>query len=195
MAVVKPRLTPADVDDMVKRGEIDPDAFFELVNGEIVWLTPAHSPQPMICMLIGSQLVPFAQRIGAVVLDSSAGFMVGPGHQQLRGPDVSLVTKERRHTIREDGWNTEAPDLAVEVLSEGQFGEGYAVAKIDEYLQAGGKVVWLVDPRSRTVRVHERNRSEYLVYSAEQDITLDQIAPGFRCRVSEFFPEETIPAG
>ncbi len=51
------------------------------------------------------------------------------------------------------------------------------------------KVVWLVNPEDRTVRVYEAGKSEFAIYSGDAEITLDQIAPGFRAKVSSFFPE------
>jgi Uma2 family endonuclease len=59
---------------------------------------------------------------------------------------------------------------------------------VAEYLAAGSKVVWWIDPDARTVRIYEPNRDDYAVYSAEADINLDRIAPGFSARVASFFP-------
>jgi Uma2 family endonuclease len=189
MVVRKPLLKPTDVERMLKCGEIDPDATWELVNGEIVWLSPASNYHSQVCALIIALLVPFAQRIGGRVLTEGAGFMVGPRLQQMRSPDVSLVSRERLHILPRDRvLGTAAPDLAVEVLSPEQHGEAYARPKVGEYLAAGAKVVWLVDPDARTVRVYEPNRDDYAIYSAEAEITLDQIAPGFSAPVRSFLP-------
>jgi Uma2 family endonuclease len=189
MAVeVKRMLTPADVERMVCSGELRQDEFWEFVNGEIVWLAPAHNPQDVIRARIGHQLVPFADAIGGLVFDGQAGFWVGDHFHQLRAPDVSLVSKERRHIVAEEGFNSEAPDLAVEVLSNDQFNRAYSLTKLEEYVAAGAKVVWFVDYRDRSVREHLANEAEYRVYHGDAEITLDRIAPGFRCRVSAFFP-------
>jgi Uma2 family endonuclease len=189
MAVeVRKLLTPADVEAMVHSGELGPNDIYEVVNGEIVWMAPAHDPQPAIYAEIIGALHAFARSIGARIEDSSAGFWVGADRQQLRGPDVSLIAKDRLDIVRTDRFNQGAPDLAVEVLSEGQFGENYVRTKVPEYFAAGAKVVWFVDHRNRSVRVYEPGKHEVTIYSADAEITLDQIAPGFRCRVSEFFP-------
>ncbi|HEY8691340.1 MAG TPA: Uma2 family endonuclease [Chloroflexota bacterium] len=187
---VKTRLTPADIERMVASGELSQDEFWEFVNGEIVWLAPAHHPQGVICMRIGSKLVPFADEIRGLVFDGQAGFWVGNNFQQLRAPDVSLVTRERRHIVANGTFSREAPDLAIEVLSDEQFGRAYAVTKLDEYFAAGAKAVWFVDYRDSSVHEHLSNRAEHRIYHGDAEITLDTIAPGFRCRVSEFFPED-----
>ncbi len=74
------------------------------------------------------------------------------------------------------------------MLSPEQHGEAYARPKVAEYLAAGAKVVWLVDPDAQTVRVYEPNRDDYAIHSVETEITLDQIAPGFSAPVRSFFP-------
>jgi len=115
--------------------------------------------------------------------------MVGAGRQQLRGPDVALVTEDRLYILdRSRTWGSEAPNLAVEILSPEQHGEAYTCPKVAEYLAAGARVVWLVDPDSRTVRVYEADRSEYAIYSTDTEINLDSIAPGFSANVRSFFP-------
>ena len=185
---VKTRLTVADIDRMLREGEIDPDAQFELVDGEILWLSPTHHRHGQICGLIIFALFPFARGIGARMLDGQAGFMVGEHYQQLRAPDVALVTKERLHILPDDGFATEAPDLAVEILSADQRTEAYARPKVREYLASGAKLVWLVDPVTRTVRVYRPGSSDIVVHTEDSDIALDAIAPGFSARVSSFFP-------
>lgn len=187
--VMTKRLTPQDVLDMVNRGELPTDDPWELVDGEIVWLTRSKFREARICAEISGILYPFAKTIGAELVDSSGGFMVGEHLQQLRSPDVSLVVKERRHLIDPDGWVAGAPDLSVEVLSQEQYGDVYARTKVQEYLAAGGKVVWLVHPIRRNVREYVAGRNEFAAYPEDAVITLDTIAPGFSATVASFFPE------
>jgi Uma2 family endonuclease len=189
MVVRKPLLRPDDVARMVKSGEIDPDAIWELVDGEIVWLSPTNTHHGRVCAAIVVALAPFAERIGAALLCNDPGFAVGQWHQQLRGPDVALVIRERLDIVDPSRtWGSEAPDLAVEVLSPEQHGEAYARTKVAEYLAAGAKVVWLVDPDQKTVRAYEPGRGDYAVYSVDAEINLDPIAPGFSAPVPSFFP-------
>jgi Uma2 family endonuclease len=188
MIEVKSLLTPADIEQMMERGQLSADDMFELVNGAIVWLAPAFSSHGIICVLLIQHLSPFAKEIGGLLMEGQTGFKVGEHLQQLRSPDVALISKERLHIIPKHGFVNGAPDLAIEVLSEGQHGEGYARPKIAEYFAAECKVVWFVDEDTRTLREYLPHEPEYRVYSGDAEITLDHIAPGFRCRVSEFFP-------
>jgi Uma2 family endonuclease len=189
MVVRKPLLKPDDVERMVKCGEIEPDKAWELIDGEIVWLSPANPCHAEVVATLAALLYQFVRGIGGRLLAGDSGFVVGANRDQLRGADVALVSHERAHILTADStWGSEAPDLAVEVLSPDQRGEAYVRPKVAEYLAAGAKVVWLVDPDARTIRVYEPNRDDYAVYSADADIDLDRIAPGFSARVASFFP-------
>ena len=186
MIEVKQLLTPADVERMLLSGELDWDDSFELVNGEIVPVAPVHSPHSRVCIRIIVALDPFARSIGAKLLDSSVGCIVGEHRQQLRAPDVSLISRERL-SILTGGFVQGAPDLAVEVLSGGQHGEAYARPKLAEYFAAGSKVVWFADLRTQTVREYLSDQREYRLYRGDAAITLDAIAAGASFPVSSFF--------
>lgn len=191
MVVVETLLTPVDFERMLESDALpDEDGiFYELVDGEVVRLPQAEWYHALVSGAILRAIGSFADSIGALVLGESAGYVVGERGQQVRGPDVSLVTSGRR-SILEEGrrLGSGAPDLAVEVLSRKQFGEAYPRRKAPEYLSAGGKVVWLADPVRKTVRAYEAGKAEYKVYSGDAEITLDAVAPGFRASVSSFFP-------
>jgi len=189
MAVLHKLLSPADFEAMIERGELGEDKWYELVGGEVICLPPPAVIHGWVTALIMKALFPFADIIGAVLLSESTGFITGGQHQQVRQPDVSLLAKERLRLLEgSPRLVAEAPDLAVEVLSPEQHGDAYAIPKVAEYLAAGSKVVWLADPETRTVKAYEAGKPEYTVYSGEDVITLDAIAPGFAARVSSFFP-------
>jgi Uma2 family endonuclease len=78
-----------------------------------------------------------------------------------------------------------APDLAVEVLSEGNTPQEMN-RKLHEYFQAGTRLVWYVDPAARTVTVYESiDRATPL---GEHDV-LDggDVLPGFKLSIGELF--------
>ena len=190
MAVVHKLLTPADFEDMAARGEFDQEGWwYELVDGEVICLPSPEWIHAQVISLITLVLGPFARQIGAVLLGSGAGFIVGEQRQQVREPDLSLIVRDRQHLlVRGKRLVPEAPDLAVEVLSSQQHGEAYAKPKVAEYLAAGGKIVWLVDYDVKTVRAYEAGEAEYTVYSNDDLIVLDAIVPGFSAPASSFFP-------
>jgi Uma2 family endonuclease len=84
-------------------------------------------------------------------------------------------------------WIDGAPDLAVEVLSQGQYGPAYAYGKIREYFEAGAQLVWLVDRRRKEVRVYQSGSDEYVIYRNDAVLTLEPIVPGFALSVTDIF--------
>jgi Uma2 family endonuclease len=73
----------------------------------------------------------------------------------------------------------------VEVLSPGDSAREVA-DKIGEYLECGVPLVWLVDPKAKTVTVY-RTLTDARRLSSEDILSAEPVLPGFSCRVSEFF--------
>lgn len=83
-----------------------------------------------------------------------------------------------------------APDLAVEVLSEGNT-KGEMERKLKEYFLAGVELVWFVDPDKRTVRVYT-SPDESIELSATDTLTGGKVLPCFKLKVAELF--KRLPA-
>ena len=78
-----------------------------------------------------------------------------------------------------------APDLVVEVLSKGNTKPEIA-KKLGEYFGAGVRLVWLVDVRKRTVRVHTAVDQSVLLKDG-QSLDGGAVLPGFVLRLNELF--------
>jgi Uma2 family endonuclease len=90
-----------------------------------------------------------------------------------------------------EGYVRIAPDLAVEVISPNDL--AYEVDdKVEEYLRAGVRLVWVVNPQTRTVRIHRADGSIAQRREGE-DLTGDDVLPGFVCPLAAVFPP-TAPA-
>ena len=104
----------------------------------------------------------------------------------LRGPDVGIVRVERRPSGQGvAGWLEGAPNVAVEVVGDSQ-GHSELAKKALEYLAAGAKAVWVVDPEPRRVVVYTPP-SSVAVLGADDELDAGDALPGFRCRVAELF--------
>lgn len=107
--------------------------------------------------------------------------------KKVRRPDVSLISVTRMSPVEamSDGHLRIAPDLAVEVVSPNDL--AYEIdEKVDEYEAAGVKLIWIVNPETKAVRVHRADGSVTVL--REGDILEgEDIVPGFRCRVAELF--------
>jgi Uma2 family endonuclease len=107
--------------------------------------------------------------------------------QRVRRPDVSFVRFDRLpHGRLSKGHELVTPNLAVEVVSPNDRAEEIEI-KVGEYLRAGVQLVWIVYPEARTVQVYRPDGSSQRL-SANEEISGEDVLPGFRYRVGDFFP-------
>lgn len=78
-----------------------------------------------------------------------------------------------------------SPDVAVEVLSPDDRREDVD-DKIATYLRAGSSLVFIADPATRTVELHDAEKARVL---AECDIVEHRALPGFALPISKIFAE------
>ncbi len=160
---------------------------YELVKGEIRKMSPAGSEHGAIIVnltLLLAQHVK-ANQLG-VVFGAETGFKIARNPDTVCAPDVAFV---RRENVPETGipkqfWEG-APDLAVEVLSPSDAAD-YVEEKVDEWLRTGAGLVWVISPKRRTVTVH-RSLNESMTLRENDELTGEDVVPGFRCRVAEIF--------
>jgi len=102
----------------------------------------------------------------------------------VRAPDAAFVRSGRPEASYR-GFYPGAPDLAIEVLSPDDR-PGYVREKVAEWLEAGARAVWVVDPRIRTVTVHQPRRKPKRL---GEDDTLrgGAVLPGFELPVAAIF--------
>jgi Uma2 family endonuclease len=77
------------------------------------------------------------------------------------------------------------PVLVVEILSPSNTVEEID-EKLDQYLEAGVPLVWIVDTRDRTVTIYRPGQEPELV-NARQELSGEPELPGFRVRVADLF--------
>ena len=97
----------------------------------------------------------------------------------VRIPDVSFIGWDRlpgRETPSEPIPDL-SPDLAVEVLSEGNT-KAEMTRKVSEYFDAGVRLVWLIDPKKRNARVFSAPDKSILV-RADKALDGGDVLPGF----------------
>lgn len=182
-----PRLTPEEFE------ELSDTRGLELLDGRVVEKhmgTEAGSINALIGYYLGQVVVP--GRLGAIV--GSEGmyccFPRRPG--RVRKPDVSFIRRDRLPDGRVPaGICRFAPDLAVEVVSPNDEYEAVD-DKVADYYDAGVPLVWVVAPRTRTVLVYHPDGTARRLTDAD-DLTADQVVPGFRVRVADLFPNPPAP--
>jgi Uma2 family endonuclease len=115
-----------------------------------------------------------------------------PGQKpSARKPDVAFIRRERLSERPSRGDLAIAPDLAVEVVSPNDKVE-YLDRKIEQYLSVGVRLIWVVNPDTRTVLIYRLDGSVARL-RADQELTGEDVLPGFRCRVDAFLPPAPPP--
>jgi len=129
------------------------------------------------------------------VLSRNLGLVSGPDgfmrilRSQVRGPDVAFVSWDRLPDgkVPEERVPELVPDLAVEVLSEGNtYGE--MARKRREYFHAGVRQVWMIDLDERTVAVYS-DITKYELFDETQSLSGGDILPGLEISLSSLFGE------
>lgn len=116
---------------------------------------------------------------------NDSGVVLERDPDTVRGPDVAYFESVASYRELRPKPSETPPMLAVEVLSPSDSFRT-VINKIKLYLDAGVKVVWLVDPEERTVSIH-RPDGNWKVVAADQQLLGDPELPGFSYRVSDFF--------
>jgi Uma2 family endonuclease len=108
----------------------------------------------------------------------------------VRTPDVAFIPWKRLPggRIPDEPMPQVAPELAIEVLSEGNT-KPEMERKREEYSRAGVDFVWEVDPRKQSVTVFERGRKRPVHYDRSQTIEAGKTLKGFRLVLPELFGE------
>jgi Uma2 family endonuclease len=112
---------------------------------------------------------------------------------KVRRPDTSFIRKGRLPgEMPYEGHCLIAPDLAVEVVSPNDLAE-HVEFKVQEYLSAGVRLVWVVYPESRTVHIFRQDGTLAAV-RADGELDGEDVIPGFRCRAALIFPTVSASA-
>jgi Uma2 family endonuclease len=115
-----------------------------------------------------------------------AGYVLSRNPDTVRGPDVSFVSAARLGPGQiPKAFFTGGPDLAVEILSPSDS-PVEVQEKVADYLRAGARLVWIVNPDPGSITVHHPSRSPQ-VLSCPDLLDGEDVVPGFQCPVSELF--------
>ena len=161
---------------------------YELVKGELFEVAPPNVRHGRVTVRTARKLDTWAEeaRAGQVVAES--GYTLERNPDTVRGPDVSFIAKGRISAEQaRAGFPDLAPDLAIEVRSPNETWPELE-EKAREYFAAGSRMVWFVemDEFLEVLRPNVERRRLGL----DDTIEADDVLPGFRCKVREFFPEE-----
>src|SRR3989440_12771973 len=157
-----------------------PNKRTELVRGVLVVREPPGGRHGSVTMNLALRIGNYVERTGAgQVFAAETGFTLSRGPDTVRAPDIAFVRRERLPDPATHGFPELAPDLVVEVLSPGDR-PGEVLAKVADWLTAGTRLVWTVDPQRRLARIYRHDGSETVV-TAEGALDGEDVLPGFIC--------------
>lgn len=155
---------------------------YELVDGEAK-AVPVGVIHDIIAVNICAALRPHARGRGYMTV-GQAGFRMAS--KNIRCPDVSFTRRERfPDGLPPEGFGDAAPDLCVEVISPSEE-RADIERKLREYFASGAQIVWHIFPETQVIRAYT-SPIQFQTYTAEDEIDLPDLLPGFRVSVAEVF--------
>ena len=160
---------------------------YELVKGELKQMAPAGSEHGDLAMRIGWRLAQHVEehKLGKAFA-AETGFRLTSNPDTIRAPDLAFVSENRIAEAGEViGFWPGGPDLAVEVVSPGDtYNE--IEDKVLDWLDAGTRMVVVVNPRQRTVTLY-RSRADIVILTQDDILDGNDVVPGWSLPVAEIF--------
>ena len=150
-------------------------------EGEIILMPPAHSNT-------GNQNADITIDLGnwarsddtGRYFDSSAGFKLANG--ALRSPDASWISHARLEALTSEqrsGFFEVCPDFVIELRSSSDSLTQLR-AKMEEYIDNGARLGWLIDPLSDPKRVYiYRPQADVEILEDPSEVSGEPELPGF----------------
>jgi len=155
-------------------------ARYELIEGELIEMAPAGPIRGHIAFDIAVELGAFlrGKNLGRGFA-AETGFLLRRNPDTVRAPDAAFVSQQRLPESLAAGYFPGAPDLAIEVLSPSDSASEVN-AKVLEWLDAGCRMVIVIDPKRRIAQQWSAPSAVRLVREHE---ALDggDVLPGWRC--------------
>ena len=160
---------------------------YELVKGELRKMAPAGMRHGYLANRVAWRLTQHveAHKLG-YVCTAEPGFRLASNPDTVRAPDVAFIGQERVEEIGDvEGYWPGAPDLAVEVISPNDI---YTEVedKVLAWLDAGTRMVVVVNPRRETVTVY-RSLSDVTILTKNDTLEGKDVVPGWTMAIEDLF--------
>ncbi len=157
----------------------------ELIDGTLVEKTMASLES-----MLAAELIYFVR--GYLETNDLGILTAGDGllkifPEQIRAPDVSFIGWDRfaGHKLPKAAIYAVVPDLAVEIISEGNT-VAEMNRKLRDYFQAGVRLVWYIDPKTRTARSYTAVR-KWTDIGSDGSLLGGEVLPGFELPLARLF--------
>ena len=162
------------------------DYRYELVRGELVRMSPVKYDHGKVAHLLSYYLNDFVLPRGLGEVGGEVGVFTERAPDTVRAPDVHFVRADRVPVGEAaEHFLPLGPDLAVEVRSPSET-VASLMRKTDEYLAAGTRLVWIFNPRAKTVRVRTPD-GKTKILRGDDELDDEDVLPGFRLPLWKIF--------
>ena len=161
--------------------------FYELIEGRLVKWGPEgylHGKTSATTLGILGHYV-YENDLG-VMLAAGCGFFLQHDPDTVRAVDGAFIARDRLPSEGVPvGYSDTMPDIVVEVVSPNDLAE-QVQEKIEQWIEHGVKLVWVVYPERRSITVYRSVREVQVLHEGDT-LTGDPVLPDFSCPVSEIF--------
>jgi Uma2 family endonuclease len=160
----------------------------ELIEGRVVSEPPDGTLHGFSVARLCAVLDRHASNTRSAAVVTNVGFILARDPDTVRAPDVAVIRRERFEGCGVTrGYFPGAPDLAIEVLSPSNR-PGEIRGKVAEYLEAGAKLVWVIDPESGTATTY-RHLLKPGFLAADGSLDGEDVLPGLTLPLAELFSD------
>ncbi|NJM75175.1 MAG: Uma2 family endonuclease [Acaryochloridaceae cyanobacterium RU_4_10] len=156
-------------------------------SGEVIIMSPAFADTGNRNMKIAHQVANWAEQDGTgEAFDSSAGFTLPNG--ATRSPDASWIRSERWNALTEEQKASFAPicpDFVIELRSASDR-LSTLQDKMQEYIDNGALLGFLIDRKSRTVHIYHPDQTPQILENPEV-IEGSPELPGFVLKMAKIW--------
>ena len=156
-------------------------------NGDLIIMPPTGSRTGQRNANLTRQLATWAQKDGTgVAFDSSTGFTLP--NEAILSPDASWVRRERWDALskeEQEGFAPLCPDFVIELRSHSNTLKSLQ-DKMQEYLENGSQLAWLIDPLERRVYIY-RTGEEVEMLIDPATVSADPTLKGFVLQLTELW--------
>ena len=148
-------------------------------QGELIVMPMPSEQSALDETEIGADLVFWRRRNGGMSYGANIGFRLPNG--AIRAPDAAWITQERydRLTPSEHrGTINGAPDFVVEIRSRTDRLPPL-LAKMQEWLDAGARLGWMIDPRHRRAYIYRAGQDAPEILENPETLSGEAVLPGF----------------
>ncbi len=163
----------------------------ELVRGQIVEEPVNNWSHARVVTHVAFilQWITLKLRLGAVYT-GDPGMILDRDPDTTRAPDIAFVQTSHLHLVPPSGFSEVIADMVVEVVSPNDSA-ARVEAKIEEFLEAGVRLAWLLDPRSETLI--EFFGGARRVLRGDDRVSGHDVLPGFGIVVRQLLDVDHFP--